>query len=595
MLSLMLLAGTAMAQSAPAAPDVNAQIFRPSIDGQRTLLVDDATVARRFHPSARLLFQYVNDPLVFVQDGEQTRIVSDIVQGDALLSVAYDRLRLGVDVPFAMLVSGVEGDESGLGDVGAELKLGLLDPERDVFGFAVEGRLDFPTSDFANAYGSSDLGYQVGGVLDLRVDDSLVALNFGTRGVPTAVLDNVTVDDQFYLRAALGQALLPDEGAGLSVEAGAAFTYGEALSNTAAVPVEGLLGGWVRMGDFVLRAGGGVGLTDGVGAPDARALLGIGYEPPNVSDKDRDGILDDVDDCPTDPEDIDGYRDADGCPDPSTMVQVNFVDEDKHPIDNVRMAIEAGDGAVEELSPRSAHPLHPGSYELHATAEGFVPLESSLVVPEGADHQVTKVMTRPDGILQVKVVGPDGRPVDARLSLDGGDRGTTGGEAQKVKVAPGEHTIRATANGYRVAEITIALKAGTTEIVELVLEPARVVVTVERVELREKVMFGFNKASIKPESYPLLDEVAGVMRDHPEIQVLRIEGHTDERGSASYNMKLSDDRAASVRQYLVDHGIAADRLRSVGYGESKPLNPEHDEEAWEQNRRVEMWIEDRAD
>ncbi|RME29425.1 MAG: OmpA family protein [Deltaproteobacteria bacterium] len=598
MYPLMLLVGAAMAQSSPAvttAPDVDAQIFRPTIDGRRTLLVDDATVARRLRPSARLLFQYVNDPLVYVQDGEQTRIVSDIVQGDLLLGVGYDRLRIGLDVPVVMQVSGVAGDESGLGDIGADIGLSLLDPERDVFGLAVKGRVDLPTGDFANAIGTRELAYEVGGVLDLRLADSLVAVNFGTRGLPTADLVNVTIDDQFYLRAGLAQALADDDGAGLSLEAAAAFTYGEPLDNTPAVPVEGLVGGWVRVGDFVLRGGGGMGITDGVGAPDARVLLGIGYEPPDVADRDRDGILDDVDRCPTDPEDIDRYRDDDGCPDPATMVRVRFVDEDGQPIDHVRMAVESPDGTVAELSPEDPHPLHPGTYELHATAEGFVPLESSLVVPEGAEHEVTKVLTRPDGVLQIKVVGPDGRPVDARLTLDGGDRGTTGGEAQKVRIAPGEHTIRATANGYRVAEVTIALKAGTTEVVELVLEPAKVVVTVERVELREKVLFDFNQATIKPESYPLLDEVVAVMKEHPEIEVLRIEGHTDERGSAAYNLELSEKRAEAVRQYLIDHGIAPERLRAVGYGESKPLNPGHDEEAWEQNRRVEMWIEKRAD
>ncbi len=595
MLSLMLAASAALAQTSPSSPDLNAQIFRPSIDGQRTLLVDDATVSRRFRPSARLLFQYVNDPLVYVVDDQQTRVVSDIVQADALLAVAYDRLRLGLDIPVYLLASGIEGDENGLGDVGAEARLVLLDPERDLFGLGLEGRLDFPTANMANSLGNSGLSYQVGGIFDLRIEDTLIALNVGTKGVPETILDNVTIDDQFYYRAGLAQSLLDDDEAGISVELGGAFNYGESLTNTPSVPVEGLLGGWVRVGDFVLRAGGGIGLTEGIGAPDARVLLGVGYEPPTTADRDRDGILDDDDECRTEPEDIDGYKDKDGCPDPATSVHIRFVDENGQPVPDVRMAVESTQEGVRELSPRMAHELHPGLYTLRATAEGFVPLESSLEVPEATEHEVTKIMTRPTGILEIKVVGPDGRPVDARLSLDGGDRGRTSGDSTRVKVAPGEHMIRATANGYRVAEVTIGLKAGETEIVEIVLEPSRVVVTVERVELREKVMFDTAKATIKAESFPLLDDVAQVLRDHPEIKMLRIEGHTDERGSAGYNMKLSDDRAASVRQYLIGKGVSADRLRSVGYGESKPLDAAHNEDAWEKNRRVEMWIEDRTD
>jgi peptidoglycan-associated lipoprotein len=73
-----------------------------------------------------------------------------------------------------------------------------------------------------------------------------------------------------------------------------------------------------------------------------------------------------------------------------------------------------------------------------------------------------------------------------------------------------------------------------------------------------------------------------------------VQGHTDERGSDAYNLDLSDRRAASVRRYLTEHGVTADRLQSHGYGETQPIDPSHGEKAWSKNRRVEFLILKRA-
>jgi len=593
MLLLLLATSAVMAQSAP---NMNAQLMRPSVDGAHTLWTDDATFARRLLPQARLLFQYVNDPLVFQPadaSADPSHVLSDLVQGDALLSLAYDRVSFGVDVPAELLVKGTGGTGGGLGDVNGALRVGLVDPQRNPLGLAMEGRLMLPTSTASNALSAPALGYEVGGILDLRLDDTTVLANFGTRGSPKVVLDNVTLHDQVYGRVAVSQALAPQDGGGLALELAGHANYSAPLDNTVSVPIEGMITGWLRTGGLVLRAGGGLGFTDGIGAPDARALVGLGLEPRNVADRDHDGVPDDRDRCPGQAEDVDGYQDADGCLDPETPVRVYFVDEDGQPIPVVRMAVDAGDG-FHELAPNQDVRLHPGTLELQATADGFMPLDTTIDVPQADHHEVTKVMVRPAGTIEVRVVDARGSRVDARIELDGGDRGRVLATAPRVKVRAGEHTIRASANGFRPTEVHIDLKANTTEVVELVMEPARVVVTTEKIELREKVFFDFNKTTIKPESFPLLDEIVGVLQDHPEIRKVRIEGHTDEQGSDEYNQTLSEGRAASVRSYLEQHGIAQERLSSVGFGESRPLVDGHDETAWSQNRRVELWIEERA-
>jgi len=81
------------------------------------------------------------------------------------------------------------------------------------------------------------------------------------------------------------------------------------------------------------------------------------------------------------------------------------------------------------------------------------------------------------------------------------------------------------------------------------------------------------------------------LKAYPEIAKLRIEGHTDSRGSASTNQKLSEARAAAVLTYLVEHGVSADRMSSAGFGESKPIDPREVAEAWDKNRRVDFFVE----
>ena len=80
---------------------------------------------------------------------------------------------------------------------------------------------------------------------------------------------------------------------------------------------------------------------------------------------------------------------------------------------------------------------------------------------------------------------------------------------------------------------------------------------------------------------------------NPDIRLVEIGGHTDERGDAAYNLSLSDRRAAAVVTYLVGKGVAAARLTSRGYGKTMPVDPAHDEAAWTKNRRVEFTIQER--
>jgi len=121
--------------------------------------------------------------------------------------------------------------------------------------------------------------------------------------------------------------------------------------------------------------------------------------------------------------------------------------------------------------------------------------------------------------------------------------------------------------------------------------PARVVITEKKLELKDKVFFDTSKATIKPVSFDLLDEVARVLVAHPEVKSLRIEGHTDSRGSAATNTALSEARAEAVRDYLVVKGVAAERLSAKGFGPARPVADNATSAGREANRRVEFMIE----
>lgn len=119
---------------------------------------------------------------------------------------------------------------------------------------------------------------------------------------------------------------------------------------------------------------------------------------------------------------------------------------------------------------------------------------------------------------------------------------------------------------------------------------ARVAVTAEKLELKDKIFFDTGEATIKPVSHSLLDEVAGALKSHEEAKQVQIEGHTDNTGDAELNTRLSQDRADAVRTYLVGKGIAEGRLSAKGYGPERPVATNETEEGREANRRVEFKV-----
>jgi len=121
------------------------------------------------------------------------------------------------------------------------------------------------------------------------------------------------------------------------------------------------------------------------------------------------------------------------------------------------------------------------------------------------------------------------------------------------------------------------------------VEDVEVTPVVEEVvpELRT-VYFDFDRAEIRSDARAVLKANSEIILANRQLGTITLQGNCDERGSEEYNLALGERRAASVKQYLVDLGVPASRLRTVSFGESKPAVMGHTESAWRWNRRTDF-------
>ena len=115
-----------------------------------------------------------------------------------------------------------------------------------------------------------------------------------------------------------------------------------------------------------------------------------------------------------------------------------------------------------------------------------------------------------------------------------------------------------------------------------------------QIVILQQVVFETARAEIKPDSFNLLEQVVSVLKQHPEIARLAVDGHTDNRGAEKANITLSQRRALSVVRWLTEHGIDARRLEARGFGPRRPLADNATEAGRTKNRRVEFLIKKRT-
>ena len=256
--------------------------------------------------------------------------------------------------------------------------------------------------------------------------------------------------------------------------------------------------------------------------------------PPRDLDSDGDGLIDTVDQCPYKPEDKDGFEDEDGCPD---------VDNDKDGI------LDARDHCPDVPEDKDGFEDEDGCPDVDNDKDGIVDSKDKCPdVPEDKDGFEDE----------------DGCP-DVDNDKDG--------IPDTEDLCPNEPE---TQNGY-------ADHDGCPD-----EEQVRVVG--DKIVLDERVHFRTNNAMIRRLSFSLLERLVKLLQDHPEYVHIHIEGHADQRGTEKFNQQLSADRAESVMNFLIDHGVARERLSFEGFGSSRPLVDSKDPRAYYLNRRVEFRV-----
>jgi outer membrane protein OmpA-like peptidoglycan-associated protein len=489
-----------------------------------------------------LTAHHENEPLVLFHDG--VRVGSVVAhRNTAHLSAAYglkDRLELGVQLPMLILQGGDDLSPRGITRPREGLALGtplltarvmlLSVPRGDLVDMSLGVMVGPPVGS------ASALARELRGAPSLMVGrqfDSLrLAFDAGFMMRSRTVLSpDADIQDEIGHALRLG-ALVASRGEGLRGEA----------TLIASVPlkreghsIEGLLGARYPLSPAVeAYALAGLGFGSAPGTPDYRLLLGVAYgsAPPRCVAGGRHAPQE----CPELDDDADGVVNRDdACP-----LEGGHVDERGCPLRD-----SDGD-TVYDVEDRC--PTVPGLPEL----QGCPPRDSD---GDGLLDEEDACPTVP-GPRERRGCPPSDRDQDTVLD-----------EVDNCPDEPGPPANH-----------------GCPED-----EPQMVQLQTDRVVIKDKVYFDYNKATIQPRSFHMLDQVARVLNSHPEILLVSIEGHTDSDGSNAYNLSLSQRRAEAVRSYL-SQKVAPERLEARGYGEERPIDTNLTSAGRANNRRVEFII-----
>lgn len=530
--------------AAQATPGFALDHFEPSEQGSEWFVSESLDLRGRNRPAIGVASGWAHQPLLAVNPDGSTRAV--LVGNQALLYVGgtvvvVDRVRFGIELPAALYGAGNPvgalgaPDSFGVGDLRLGTDVRLYGVYGDLVTLAAGVQVFVPTGS-RSAYlsdGSARLRPRVlaAGERGAFVYAAALAFEYrpDERPVPNTDLGSSVLFSVSAGARLLGRALV----VGPEIFGGTTVTGPDAAFGTRNTPVEALLGGHYTSSSFRVGLGAGPGLTRGLGSPAWRALASFEWAPADrarVREEHSASGLEGVGVCP-DGRSVQASIGAGGC----------LPDRDADTIPDAE----------------DACPDLPGVRSGDARLNGCPPDRDGDGLPDEED-------ACPDAT-GVRTTDPktNGCPVDPDRDHDG-----IANEGDACPDVAGPANADPQKNGCPLA-----------------------FVEGDRIRITDEVQFRTGTAVLDPSSEDTLMAVKKILTDHESIHHLEVQGHTDSMGNAARNQKLSEDRASSVRQWLIAHGIASSRLSSMGFGSTRPLVSNEDEQGRRQNRRVEFHIE----
>ncbi|MEM9861101.1 MAG: OmpA family protein [Myxococcota bacterium] len=551
--------------------------FRASETPGDSFAISDPADQGHLRIGAQLHLEYANDPLVVEEDGREiSTVVSDQLSLHLGISLGlFDRLVLFVGAPIDLFFDGDENSiepEAGIGDLMVGGRVRLLGERVDAFALSLQLSATFPTGS-GDLRGDNFLSLHPEVLFEVRAKPLRLTANLGGRVRENQGFGNADVGDEFTWGLGVAVALFGDYTRPWETRVdGVAQVFGatsfQEFFGREETALEGLAG--VKLhheSGFTAGLAGTAGFTRGVGTPDFRVLLNVGWAtPPDApeeappverpNDRDGDGLLDPVDECPDAPEDFDQFEDEDGCPDPDNDQDGVLDVSDQCPLEpEDRDGWEDADGCPDPNNDGDRFPdtidncpNEPEDEDDFADDDGCPDIDNDNDTVLDVDDSCPNTFGPPEN---------QGCPSDR-------DGDTVLDHLDNCPDEPGPPE-----NQGCPQEQLVRIEEG-------------------RLEILDRVFFRTNSDVILPRSYRLLDNVAMVLANHPEIAIIRVEGHTDSRGDAAYNQDLSQRRAESVVARLVEAGLEAGRFRAIGFGEERPIDANETRVGRAANRRVEF-------
>ncbi|WP_437957132.1 OmpA family protein [Sorangium sp. So ce119] len=576
--ALAVTPAPARAQDAPVKPEGMAlSRFVPAPAGDRMFSVPSPFAAGHLTPHVMLMADYASNPLVLRRerdDAEIGAVVSDQLTFRLNASLPlWNKVSVSLDAPVTAVQSGESPNGGGqqftspsgadIGDLRFGARVQLFGAYHDPLQVALGAYLWLPTG--------ADDGFVSDG--SVRAMPYVAVGGRMERLVWSTALGTELRRSQSFGGVAQGTMLTLGGGVGIlaadgRLQVGPELTTAMVLEDISGrtLNAELLLDARYRFLPFV-EAGIGVGpgLTSGIGTPDLRVVAMAAFTPEQPTDQDRDGIGDPEDACPKVP----GVRSDDprkhGCPPPP--------DRDKDGIPDADDACPFVAGVASD-DPRKHGCPPPLDRDKDGIPDGedACPLVAGVRSDDPRKHGCPADRDE-DGVPDGEDACPDVKGFRSKdPEKNGCPRDTDGDTFRDDKDAcPRE-------KGFADPDPE---KHGC---------PKAVRVTEKNVVILQQVQFDTDKATIKPVSDPLLDEVAQVLKEHPEIVLIEIQGHTDDRGTDEHNRTLSQNRANSVMAALVRRDIDSTRLTAQGYGRDQPIDDNKTEAGRQRNRRVQFNI-----